>query len=281
MFSTYVISLKNSKERQKRFSERFSPEVKDFNWFYATRNNENPIKGCFDSHNQVLKNAKEKGEEYILVFEDDAVFIDDFDWKKTVKTVENFLGNFKNKEWKYFSLGYLPIKTKKTEYPGILEIRCAYDAHAYLVNVNNVQVQDYKGIMPDSEMFCQGIDPIKMNKNIHFPLGAGVYASYPMIFKQEYEDSSINDFHLTQKDFFNLYRGENGSALVSTYFDTYRLAWFFVCLSLMFIFLITLLGLSHFKPKLKLKKWFLIWGVLLILILLIFISIFTYNYNRN
>ena len=64
--------------------------------------------------------------------EDDAYPLEN--WETIVKAVNNFLEH-PPKDWEYASLGYLPIRLNEINVPGILEIKCAFDAHAYIVNL--------------------------------------------------------------------------------------------------------------------------------------------------
>ena len=56
----FCISLTTATDRQKEFTKRF-PELTKMNifeWFIATRDSENPERGCYNSHRQVLEIAK-------------------------------------------------------------------------------------------------------------------------------------------------------------------------------------------------------------------------------
>lgn len=275
----YVISLTTSQDRQTRFRERFEKAGADsdsFHWFYAVRNNENPEKGCFDSHNQVLKIAKERNVKYALVFEDDAVFIDKIKWKNVIDTINDFLEK-DIKNWKYFSLGYLPVRTRKTEYPNIVEILCAHDAHAYLINVQNVPILTYSGIMFDEQIFCQGIKALDFN-NYKYKSNTNVYGAVPMLFKQELRDSSIHNYHLSQGNLIDFYRGENNMLNLSKHVNSIQFILLMLFFIVLVIVLVVLIMLWHFVPEKINKTSFMIWGFFFLLILIIFSIIFGTNY---
>ncbi len=280
--SVYVISLTTAKERQHRFKERFKTagaNINNFHWYFAVRNNENPEKGCFDSHNQVLKIAKERKNKYALVFEDDAVFIDDSNWKN-VKNMITYFINKSIKDWKYFSLGYLPVRTRKTDDSNIVEILCAHDAHAYLINVKNAPILTHSGPMYDEQVFCQGIRAFDFN-NYKYKPGTNIYGSVPMLFKQELRDSSIHNYHLTQGNVIDFYRGENNMLNLSKYVNSIQIMWLTSISIVLLIVLIVLILIWHFAPEKISRTSFMIWGFFLILVLVIFSFIFGTNYHPD
>src|SRR5690606_12086373 len=104
----FVISLKTSLDRQHEFKKNFPELVKldIFEWFLVEKDNENTERGCYNSHLEILKLAKERKYKTILVFEDDVIPL--VSWSEFVK---NFNSLKRPKDWKTIQFGYIPIKT--------------------------------------------------------------------------------------------------------------------------------------------------------------------------
>ena len=59
----FVITLDDAYERQKKFHSNIGNL--DYEWYIAKKDKESPIRGCFDSHHNVLRIAKERGYKRI------------------------------------------------------------------------------------------------------------------------------------------------------------------------------------------------------------------------
>lgn len=220
--NTYVISVKEATHRREKIKKHLDSLGIEFE-FYITERDSIPTRGCFKSHQKVLEIAKQKGEKVILVFEDDAIPIHN----PTIiqNTIKNF---FKSPPigWRFCLLGYLPISTEYVR-RGVYGIDCAYDLHAYLVNVDNVDVREWDGKYPDSHL-CKNLDPVELLLRPDIVLwgvpNGGVYGVTPMLFKQDTNESYINDISLAQKYFFDFFGGYDNSVFVSSYVNTLYLA---------------------------------------------------------
>lgn len=269
----FVITLKDSYERQKRFANNFKDTGLQYEWYMATRDKEDPIRGCYNSHQDIIKISKKRGYERILIFEDDAKPINDI---QTIATqVQEFFSiNNGNgpKGWKFLMLGYLPVKTNKTNYSNILNIRCAFNGHAYIVNLEKVEPEEWDGTMLDGKYFCNGISGKELRKLITFPKETDVYAIYPMGFSQEIIDSSVGIEHMSQKYFFKAYAGENNSARVSSKTSTIQLAVFVIIWSVC----ISVGSVLYFIGK---KQESIYICILLFLSVLIYLFLFGIDYT--
>lgn len=270
----YVINLNTAKERKNLFIEEFkkagaNPEK--FNWYHPVRDNQNPLRGSFTSHQNVVKLAKENGYKYALVFEDDAVFIDKFNWEYTYTHIDKFLRDFKG-YWKYLSLGFLPIRSKIIDNKEIVEILCAYDAHAYLVNLENVEILKFnpKKQYADANMFCEGIQPVEIGLKTVYKKNKGVYGLNPMIFTQNFKDSSINNESLRQKNFIEFYRGENKMLTSSTNFNTFTYCLLLVVLVFVLVILTIFLLFVKKYYNINTNNLYVYFGIL-------FITLFVYT----
>jgi len=206
---SFVISVKEAEDRRKQFLESNDLDVEMF----IVNRNSDPTKGNYESHKAVIETGKKRKYKTILVFEDDSVPL--IDTKKIINYVNKFLEN-PPKDWKILSLGYLPISLKSTDNDSLFKINCAYDAHAYLVNLDNVDITPYNGVAFDSYLFCQDIDPRFIIKSLSNNPSEGIYAHYPMLYRQKAKKSYIAGVDLFQKYFFNIF-GYNTSAKLSSY----------------------------------------------------------------
>ena len=75
--NVFVISLTTRNDRREKVSKELKSQKIPFQ-FYDAISDENPIYGCTASHINVIKIAREKKLPYVLIFEDDAKFIQPF-----------------------------------------------------------------------------------------------------------------------------------------------------------------------------------------------------------
>ena len=75
--NTFVISLKEREDRRKNVTKEMRNQKIAFQFFDGIKD-ANPIYGCTASHVGVIKIAKEKKLPYVLIFEDDAKFVQPF-----------------------------------------------------------------------------------------------------------------------------------------------------------------------------------------------------------
>lgn len=100
--------------------------------YFFDRHPDGAFRGCFTSHQYVWQQIVRNNWSLTLILEDDVVFL-----KKTpLSQYESFITG--NPDWEIFYLGHRPIiwdtrLVKKTEYPGIVEVR-TNDTHAYILN---------------------------------------------------------------------------------------------------------------------------------------------------
>ena len=240
-----VITLEEATSRQERMRNNY-PNV-DLEFMIYGRDKESGERGCFTSHQKALEHAKKKKYKNILILEDDAAPLKK--WDKITNYIEKFLENPPD-DWILCSLGYLPIRVSKTKQSNILKIKCAFNTHAYLVNVEKAPILPWEGVALDSELFCKKINhkkiaksPKKLVKGDHMK---GIYAHIPMLFKQDAQESFINKFDLAQRHFYNFFGGYDQSALVAQNFNTVYFGIFIFLL----IFLLILLMVS-FRVKNK------------------------------
>lgn len=93
----YVINLSDRTDRLKHIKEEFNHVGWDFTRFDAV--NTGSYEGCAYSHVEVAKLAKEKGSEYIMVFEDDIFFM-----PYGIELLNDCLQDLASRDWDLFHL---------------------------------------------------------------------------------------------------------------------------------------------------------------------------------
>lgn len=183
----FCINLKTSTDRKENFKSNFPELVKSgiFEWYGAERDTENPKRGCYNSHKNILELSKKRGYKQILIFEDDASPI--VEWNVLVKTVNNI----KYPEyWRAIQIGYFPLSTKKiNDNDTLVEIACSITTHSYIANVDTLDLIPFFNKEVDMVMFCSNFFE---NYFLNFSV-PGMYGIYPHILtKQGSSGSTIS-----------------------------------------------------------------------------------------
>lgn len=236
----FVITL-DTAESRRQIMDKWYPKDMNMTWFVVKRM-KNPVKGCYTSHQKALRTAKNKKYKRILILEDDAFPL--FDWNCIVKYTNKNIDylNKKIPDWRHLMLGYIPFRMDKLkDNENLLKVRCAVDTHAYIVNVNNVKSIPWNGIPIDEFLFCtkktkKGLTLSNYsapkedceNKN---------YAVYPMLITQKTTESNIHPTHLWQTKFIEFFGDEQNMVDISTRYNTLSL----IVFSMLILFLISVL----------------------------------------
>jgi len=258
----FVISLDSSDDRRKKMLEWYPPNVLNF---YLVKRMKNPEQGCYNSHQKIMMEAKQKGLNRILILEDDAYPLKS--WNTIVQQTNQALLylNTHNPKWRSLMLGYLPIRSHRIKNnPNVIGIKCAYDAHAYIVNLKYFKHIPYKGIQIDTFLFCntRKIDDLFELKRNTF----GVYGVNPMLFTQRTDHSTIDSGHLIQEAYIKLYGDEQKMIEFSLNAHT-------ITTPVFIIFFIVFLFLVLLAYYLKLRIFFIVSFSILMCTVLLFIII--------
>ena len=199
----YVISLTTATKRQELMKTWYPPEAKL--QFFLVKRAKNPEQGCFESHQNVIKDAKSKGYKRILILEDDA--FPRFPWNQIVQKTNEALKQLESTYWDVLALGYYPFRTYNTNMKNVLKIGTAYGSHAYIANVTNMDIQKWDKISTDVSLFWKRYSKYTS------------YATYDILFEQKFEESQISkfsayEFGLTK--FPNMFGGIEGMRNLST-----------------------------------------------------------------
>lgn len=278
----FVLSLKTSIERQLKFKENFPELIKlnIFEWFLVDRDNKNTERGCYTSHQNIIKFAKEKGYKTILIMEDDVKLL--VPWKEFI----DHFNNLKRPEnWKTIQFGYIPIKTTKTSSKNLYEMNCGYFAEVYLVNVSLLNVPDYDGIQIDCFLFCNGYShlDLMLRPQLTNKSNKDTYAYNPRLFQQNFQDSDIGHDNTIILVFYNFYNYlckitgcANDITELSSYINLLLLSFFIVFGLFSLILLFIFMSIKTYYSILVVK--FLI--LVIISILISVLSVYYFDSNK-
>jgi glycosyl transferase family 25 len=124
----WCISLKQREDRRAALLESFRHTGLDIEFFLVDKDEEDPQRGCYESHRACARTALERQYKRTLILEDDCV-ITSFS-SRTVPRINRFL---RANDPEIFYLGVLPGKIWLTWRPGISRCR-GQGAHAYLIS---------------------------------------------------------------------------------------------------------------------------------------------------
>lgn len=256
----FVLSVREATERRKNMIKEW--EGIDTQFVINERQN-NPKKGCFESHINLIKESKERGYSKILILEDDARMVPPNREELTIRINESLKWLDNNKpSWKYFLLGFFPVKSKRTKNPHIFNLKCTFLAHAYIVNLKNIEtpLPTWKGRQIDNVLFCNNLG---YNDK-------GIYGAHPMLVLQEGMDSYINILHADFQDKVLHKIGQDKLANVSCIINIMN----FMFLSLFIIILtIPLIVLNVVYPGTTALNVFFIFYIILLFISILMVFI--------
>jgi GR25 family glycosyltransferase involved in LPS biosynthesis len=99
--SVFCINLKERKDRHKQSKQLFDRLNIPVEFYFAEKQKSGKF-GCFDSHINVIKKSYHRGDEHVLIFEDDIVETPSFN-ETIMKEISAYL---KKSKCEYFQLGY-------------------------------------------------------------------------------------------------------------------------------------------------------------------------------
>lgn len=100
--SIFCINLKERKDRYEQSKQLFDKLDIPVEYFFVEKHPHSGSIGCFESHINVVKKSYDRGDNYVLIFEDDIVETASF----SHKVMENISEYLKSTNFEYFQLGY-------------------------------------------------------------------------------------------------------------------------------------------------------------------------------
>lgn len=215
----FVISLDTDTKRRELMKSWYPPGVLNF---HIVKRMKDPTHGCYNSHEQILMKSKQMGLQRVLILEDDAFPL--FDWDKIVRLTNKAIQELESTAggWTFLALGYLPIRTTKTRSNNLVRINCAFGTHAYIANVPKFKHVPFKGIPIDSLLFCNVNNKTQL-KHTKFKTKQGffgVYGILPMLFTQKSDTSTIDNSHVLFQTWIKVFGNEQEMIRASMYVNT-------------------------------------------------------------
>lgn len=135
-----VISLKGRSDRESHARENAKTIGLPIDFFFAERHPKGGTYGCFDSHQQVCRQALQRGDKMLLVLEDDFEATEELFTESGVKALrESIEFVLTRSDWDIMYLGVLPnIWIEKSQRVGkyIYKLKPWACTHAMIVNEN-------------------------------------------------------------------------------------------------------------------------------------------------
>ena len=135
--SVFCINLKERKDRYEQSKQLFDKLTIPVEYFFVDKHPHSGSVGCFESHISVVKKSYDRGDNYVLIFEDDIVETSSFN-ETVMQDISNYL---KSKDCEYFQLGYsildlnefLSFFSSKKEMINIIDYNGLL-CHSYILN---------------------------------------------------------------------------------------------------------------------------------------------------
>ncbi len=174
----YCINLKSRKDKRafmKKQAKKFNLNI----MFHTVKKHTNPVRGCLESHLQLIQKAKQNNLQYLVILEDDAKFL----------RMPTFVLPDK------FALFYLGGSIKQIEqstehYNKAREI---WSTHAYVIHSSI-----YDKVIKDLETYSQEIDRYYVEE---IQQNYDCYVAKPLITTQKSGYSDIEEKHVSYDDY--------------------------------------------------------------------------------
>lgn len=225
--SIWCINLITRNDRYESAQNLFNDldlEVK----FYRTERHSNPIQGCFESHQNVIKKSLSKRESYTLIFEDDITLSSSF----TIDKLEEAFSIIPllPENWDILFLGCCPdiynTYTYKTNIDNIFKVH-AHCTHAYIISNRYMKKIAQMKFIEDGK----AIDEVYHSND-------NAYAYLPSLFMQGLMGSDIgnNAFNNSRFKEWIMNFGDKYAMNMGTPISTYNT--FFILLIILVILII-------------------------------------------
>jgi len=128
---SYCINLKSRPDRWEAMQEEFY-KINFYPQRFEAITDKNPVRGCYLSHREILRKAKES-KKSVLILEDDACF---YEYEKD--TIEKALDELYNLDWWFFYLGANLMSPCYQVSEHLARLTWAQSTHAYCINKNHL-----------------------------------------------------------------------------------------------------------------------------------------------
>ncbi len=172
--AVYCISLKERHDRRELFNQTVGSLIGNQVTFHLAERCDDPVKGCYESHQALAQKALDLGLQRVLIFEDD---VKAYTLKATpVRWINRFI---RTRKFEALHLGYSMGKTWLTWFPYIARGRVVA-LHAYILSPEGCRIlaqTPYDGT-PVDVVFKQRIKQ---------------HCAFPMLFRQHAASATGSD----------------------------------------------------------------------------------------
>lgn len=172
--AVYCISLKDRSDRRELFRQSIGSLLRNPVIFHVVEKHPDPVRGCFESHQQLARFALKQGLERILIFEDD---VKPYALKASpLRWINTFI---RTQKFEALHLGYSMGRTWLTWFPFIARGRVVA-LHAYVLSRAGCEIlanTPYNGTPVD----------VIFKRNIK------QHCAFPMLFRQHAASASGSD----------------------------------------------------------------------------------------
>ena len=159
--SVFCINLKERKDRYEQSRQLFDRLNIPVEFYFAEKKKSGKF-GCFDSHVNVIRKSYHRGDEHVLIFEDDIVETPSFH-ESVMKDVCKYL---KKSKCEYFQLGYSILDMEEfvsyftaNQNGSILNYN-GFTTHAYCLNRTGMKkvLEQYENYIDNFQSFIYFVD---------------------------------------------------------------------------------------------------------------------------
>lgn len=179
--AVYCISLKERSDRRALFRETVQCMIENPVTFHVVARHVDPVRGCYESHQEVARRALESGAKRVLIFEDD---VKPYELKASqVWFINRFLCT---RKFEALHLGYSMGRTWLTWFPFIARGRVVA-LHAYILSKEGCQR------LVDTPYDCTPVD-------VFFKKRIRQHCAFPMMFRQHAASDAASDIETVVKN---------------------------------------------------------------------------------
>lgn len=179
--AAYCVSLKERTDRRAVFKETIEPLIKNKVEFHVVERDSDPVRGCYESHQNIAREALNKGYERVLIFEDDVASYPIS--PSQVVWINKFV---RREQFNILHLGYSMGKSWLTWFPYIARGRVVA-MHAYILSREGCRAlvdAPYDGVPVD----------------VLFKRKVKQHCTFPMLFRQHPAALTGSDIELIVKN---------------------------------------------------------------------------------
>jgi GR25 family glycosyltransferase involved in LPS biosynthesis len=199
---TYCINLLEREDRYREADAEFDRVGLHVEFYRTNRHPTSGPVGCYTSHINVMRMARDAGLSLALILEDDVVFDTELLSKNLARTVHVLRSWESKKHWDIFYLGHAPeLSLGSVHNDGDFQIYRARSTHlhCYIVNLRSDRVLEFLGRdVPTEDRRIMGVTVLKQIDQVMRDTLIDSFAIYPMIAFQRSDTASDNDWGVNE-----------------------------------------------------------------------------------